>query len=387
MIGDAARILSAVRDPQNLRRAFRYALRDRLRDGYYDHFEWENAAQCEEAIITELAEELKNPGSYKPRPAYAYFPPKNELCYRRMIYIPFKDLVVRYAFVVMVLDLLEADLSPSCFANRRAHGEARQTNFLEGFASASWPNFCRWQKECAKQSQFTTLLRTDISAFYDSVSHEYLITTIASQLAIPPDTAVMDLFRTLLRIPVISYSHLTGKPDGPEIMHQGLAIGNNTEGVLANLYLKSIDEAMDSLQGIAFGRYVDDMRIFATTREAAKRAMLILQEHLLAKGLNLNGSKTKIAEGAPKIEDLRSKAYEAYDYRTEEEDPVEQEHLPVTDHPFDEFNRRFEPGQTLEKDEDAKDFCHFLGRVFSLTDRAAGSCGHAQGDPDAVAWQ
>ena len=43
MIGDAARILSAVRDPQNLRRAFRYALRDRLRDGYYDHFEWENA--------------------------------------------------------------------------------------------------------------------------------------------------------------------------------------------------------------------------------------------------------------------------------------------------------------------------------------------------------
>ena len=97
--------------------------------------------------------------------------------------------------------------------------------------------------------------------------------------------------------------------------------------------------------------------------------MLILQEHLLAKGLNLNGSKTKIAEGAPKIEGLRSKAYEAYDYLTEEEDLVAQEHLLVTDHPFDEFNRRFEPGQTLEKDEDAKDFCHFLGRVLPLTDR------------------
>jgi len=36
---------------------------------------------------------------------------------------------------------------------------------------------------------------------------------------------------------------------------------------------------------------------------------------------------------------------------------------------FDEFNRRFEPEQTLEKDEDAKDFCHFLGRVLPLTDR------------------
>ena len=30
---------------------------------------------------------------------------------------------------------------------------------------------------------------------------------------IPPDAEVMELFRTLLRIPVISYSHLNGKPD------------------------------------------------------------------------------------------------------------------------------------------------------------------------------
>ena len=150
---------------------------------------------------------------------------------------------------------------------------------------------------------------------------------------------------------------------------QGLAIGNNTEGVLANLYLKSIDEAMDSVLGIAFGRYVDDMRIFATDRKVAKHAMLILQEHLLAKGLNLNGSKTEIAEGARKIEVLRSKAYEAYDYLAEEEDAVEQEGLPVTDRPFDEFDRHFEPEQALGKEEDAKDFCHFLGQVLPLTHR------------------
>lgn len=370
MIGDAARILNTVRDPKSLRKAFRYALRDRLRkDYYYDHFELEKATQDEDSIIAELVEELKNPRDYAPRPAYAYFPPKNELCYRRMIYIPFKDLVVRYALVLTILDLLDSNLSSSCFAHRRAHGEARQTYFLEDFASESWPNFCNWQKKYARQSRFTTLLRTDISAFYDSVSHEYLITTIANQLAIRPDSEVMLLFRAILRIPVISYSHLTGEPGDPEIMKQGLAIGNNTEGVLANFYLKSIDEAMDSLQTIAFGRYVDDMRIFATDREAAKRAMLILQEHLLTKGLNLNGSKTKIAEGTSKVEDLRSKAYEAYDYLAGEEDSTEQENFPITDHPFDELDRHFEPGQTLEKEEDAKDFCHFLGRVLPLTDR------------------
>ena len=368
MIGDAARILNAVRDPKNLRRALRYALRDRLQDGYYDHFELEDAAANEDMIIVDLEEELKSPRSYQPKPAYAYFPPKNELCYRRMIYIPFKDLVVRYAFVVVVLELLDSDLSPRCFANRRARGEARETDFLESFAEVSWPNFCKWQKECASQAQFTTLLRTDISAFYDAVSHEYLVTAIATQLAISPDAEVMQLFRTILRLPVISHSHLTGKPRDPEIMHQGLAIGNNTEGALANLYLKSIDEDMHSMQSIAFGRYVDDMRIFATDREVAKRAMLVLQERLLTKGLNLNGSKTKIAEHA-KIEDLRSKAYESYDYLVEEDEPEQHQRLAVTDHPFDEFNRHFEVGQAFEKDEDAKDFCHFLGRVLPLTDR------------------
>jgi hypothetical protein len=217
--------------------------------------------------------------------------------------------------------------------------------------------------------QFTALLRTDISAFYDSVSHEDLATTIASELTIAPDTELMKFFRTLLRIPIISYSHLTGKSDGPKIMHQGLAIGNNTEGVLANLYLKSIDAAMDSQRNIRFGRYVDDMRIFATTREEAKRAMLILQEHLLKKGLNLNSSKTEIAEGTPRIEELRSKAYEAYEYFAEEEEPVESAHLPVSDQPFEDFSRSFELNESLKKDKDAKDFCHFLGRVLPLTDR------------------
>ena len=39
MIGDAAKILNAVRDFANLRMAFWYALRDRRKDYYYDHFE------------------------------------------------------------------------------------------------------------------------------------------------------------------------------------------------------------------------------------------------------------------------------------------------------------------------------------------------------------
>lgn len=318
MLGDAKRLLKIVASEKNLRRAFRYALQDRPKcEWYYDPSEIE--AVNEDEIVTELLEELHDAISYRPRPAYAYFPPKNGLCYRRMIYLPFKELVVRCALVSVIADLLDPDLSDNCFANRRARGTEKERRFLQDFAEDSWPRFCQWQRECASETRYKILLRTDISAFYDSISHKYVQCAIAEQLAVSQDSDFMSLFHILLEVPVISYSHLTNEAGPPETIHQGLPIGSNTEGVLANLYLKHVDDAMLKMKDVQYGRYNDDIRIFAESRETGKEAMLVLQQHLLKKGLNLNASKTKIAEGNG-IEDLRSKAYESTEYGSEEDD-------------------------------------------------------------------
>jgi hypothetical protein len=162
------------------------------------------------------------------------------------------------------------------------------------------------------------LIKTDISAFYDSVSHQYLIKTLAEQLCIKPETAFFRLFNKLLCVDVISYCQKAKTVQSPKTLHQGLTIGNNLEGFLANLYLKNIDDAMQSAtidnamqsERIEFGRYNDDMRIFAENREIAQLHLLILQDHLLTKGLNLNSSKTKIAENKKQIEKLRTKVYD-----------------------------------------------------------------------------
>src|SRR6266550_3237169 len=90
------------------------------------------------------------------------------------IYVPFKDLVVRYAFATVVADLVDQDLPPRCFANRRDHGPESGL-FLQDFATVSWPRFCEWQRANSEQERFPTLLRTDISAFYDAISHKYLV--------------------------------------------------------------------------------------------------------------------------------------------------------------------------------------------------------------------
>jgi Reverse transcriptase (RNA-dependent DNA polymerase) len=370
-ISDAARLLKQVAKKVNLQRAFRYAHYDRQKEWFYDPFELEWAERNELTIIAELADELKDPLKYQLKPAFAYFTPKTELCYRRMIYIPFKDLVVRYALASVVADLVDQDLSPRCFANRREH-DVDSGLFLQDFATVSWPSFCKWQRDNSEEGRFATLLRTDISAFYDAISHKYLVDEIANSLSIRADAKLMKLFRRLLRIAVVSYSHVDGNQRDPEMMHQGLCIGNATEGFFANLYLRKADREMGEIQDVEFGRYNDDMRIFAKDRLTATRARLALQERLLTKGLNLNSSKTEFAEGQRAIEDLRSRAYEGEEYGGDDEDTLVARPL-VSDMPFDEFAEDFEVGQKLEKKgKDAKNFCHFLAKRIALSERQPG---------------
>lgn len=371
MLGDAAHLLKQVRRKVNLQRAFRHAHHDRQKEWFYDPFELEWAERNESTIIGELANELRDPLNYQLKSAYAYFTPKTELCYRRMIYIPFKDLVVRYAFAAVVADMLDTDLSPRCFANRREH-DADSELFLEDFATVAWPRFCNWQRDNSKNTHFPTLLRTDVSAFYDALSHKYLVDDISKSLSIKAGSMLMKLFLRLLRVDVVSYSHVDGNQREPETMHQGLCIGNATEGFFANLYLRNIDREMGEIQDIEFGRYNDDMRIFANDRLTATRALLALQERLLTKGLNLNSSKTEFAEGRFAIEELRSRAYEGAEYGTDDEDALVVRPV-VSDLPFDEFTEDFEVGQMLEKKgKDAKNFCHFLAKRIALSERQPG---------------
>jgi Reverse transcriptase (RNA-dependent DNA polymerase) len=370
LLGDATRLLKEVGKTTTLRQAFQYAIHDRQREWFYDPFELEWAERNEERIIKELTKELKDPLNYEFKPAYAYFPPKTDLCYRRMIYIPFKDLVVRYAFATVVGDLIDSDLSRNCFANRR-DDDPQAGRLLQDFASVSWPTFCEWQRINKGSNTYATLLRTDISAFYDSISHRYLIKEVASNLKVPRGSRLMKLFRLLLQVPVLSYCHLTRKQRGPETIFQGLSIGNSTEGLYANIYLNAIDRDMSKFEGIDFGRYNDDMRVFAIDRVTAKQAMLALQERLLTKGLNLNSSKTEFAEGEAAVERLRSRAYEADEY-SDDDGPTIISRPEVADQPFDEFERAFEIGQSIENAKDAKDFCHFLAKRTIFSERQPG---------------
>lgn len=370
---DHVRILNEIRNRDTLEQAFDCAFHDRTHtDYYFDYFEIDYVQSNRKQIIDELVEELEYPEQYTPRLAYAYYPPKTSLCYRRMVYLAFKDLVIRYAYCIILAKYLEDTMSPRSFANRRASGRRAKLALLEDFSTVSWPRFCEWQRESIKES--SVLVRTDISSFYDSISHRYLVNAVANELSLSRDSSVMKLFERLLSVTVVSYSQSDSDIRHDEL-NQGLPIGNSSEGYLANIYLNQSDEAMNEFaasKGLTFGRYNDDIRIFGKSREDVLTGIRVLQELLLVKGLNLNGSKTRIAEDSTEIEELRSKIYEFESSQGDEGEQDEEEVATDGDEPhtsilkahvddhFYEFKTTFEPGQTIDADSVAKDFCKFM---------------------------
>jgi len=77
---DHQRALNQLRSREVLSVALNYALFDRVNgDFLFDPLEIENARANSETLINELIEELRNPGQFEPRPAFAFFPPK---CHR-----------------------------------------------------------------------------------------------------------------------------------------------------------------------------------------------------------------------------------------------------------------------------------------------------------------
>lgn len=371
MLGDHAEILKTFVSQTNLTRAFEFALRDRSKmDFFYDPFEIDFVQKNKESVIQGLSEELAAIDEFQIRPAFAYFLPKNDLCFRRMIYLPFKDLVVKYAFVSVAADMLDGGLYRNSFADRRAKGEDAQQMLFEPFHNVAWPRFCGWQR--AQIGTFGVLLKSDISAYYDSISHEHLVDAFAQALGIPLNSKLMLWFATLIRPNVISYSSDRSRTAAVEQLRQGLCTGSTVEGHLSNLYLAESDATMQrycEIRNIAYGRYKDDIRIFANSKQEAKDALLLLQQCLLTKGLNLNAHKTEFAASKDDMERLISK--DDYYYGYEESEDGETQAPPLMraiDRPF-EHNDGASITLPLKNASDAKRFCKFLSKHFNLAGR------------------
>jgi len=212
--------------------------------------------------LSRLAERLAD-GTYKPSPARRI---RLENDPGRRIAVPtVEDRIVQRALLDVLGPFFEPELSHAAYAYRpgRSVGQAlRQAErYLEG--ALHWA------------------VRTDISAFFDSIDRELLLVRLRSAEI---DESLIVLIRKLLR---------AGTIDGLYWSESGVGVpqGSPLSPLLSNLYLSGLDAAMTDA-GYGYVRYGDDILLLARTSVEAADGLALLGDEVSALNLQLNQRKT-----------------------------------------------------------------------------------------------
>jgi hypothetical protein len=147
-----------------------------------------------------------------------------------------------------------------------------------------WLAFHRKVKDVALSGGFGAVVMTDVAAFFEQIPHQLLQRELM-RLGVSSGTTreLRSLLGALMR--------------GAD---RGIPQGNDPSSVIASMYLTPVDRTM-LRAGYAYFRYMDDIRIFASSERDARRILRILESAVRGLGLNLQPGKTRILVGVTEI--------------------------------------------------------------------------------------
>lgn len=144
----------------------------------------------------------------------------------------------------------------------------------------------------------------------------------------------------------------------------GLPVGGPASRLLAELSLNSIDKLLRG-ESIRFCRFVDDYRIFCSSKEEAYQRLIFLSEKLFNEGLTLQKNKTRILTAKEFLDEtqLLLKAEQVDEENLSEEDKL----LRLTIH-FDPYSdTRVDDYDNLKEQVSHVDIVGILGRELEKT--------------------
>lgn len=217
-----------------------------------------------------IAEKLKT-STYQPGAIRGVAIPKPQGG-ERILGIPnVQDRVIQQAVNQVLSPIFEAEFSDHSYGyrpQRSAHDAVRAASryVMEG---KTW------------------VVDIDISAFFDEVNHDLLMTKIGRKVR---DKRVLRLIGRYLRAPM--------ERDGQRIKrNQGTPQGGPLSPLLANIYLDELDKELER-RGLSFCRYADDVVIFVKSEKSGQRILASLTAWL-AKHLKLRVNPNKSGTGRP----------------------------------------------------------------------------------------
>ena len=115
------------------------------------------------------------------------------------------------------------------------------------------------------------VVKRDVADYFASINHEMLLKKVAS-LVDPKDY----LYRLLQQRVRFLYAE-DGQLQSAAI---GIPFGTSIACWFANVYLTELDREIESMPGVRYFRYADDILLLSSSRAAAEQASQILETHL-----------------------------------------------------------------------------------------------------------
>jgi hypothetical protein len=250
-------------------------------------------------------DELDN-DSYNPTKPFKYFEPKKCGTQRTKTVLNINDAIVYQ----VIADKIGTKLYKKLDLNRNSvFGSVLNENVQKGvnILDDGEPDFYFFEYYVNLYNRFVegisdTLvsgeiqykLETDITGFFDCIPHSVLLLKL---LDYGIDKDLLDLLSTCLNTWSGTRDRVTlgvGIPQGPPASF-----------LLANILLDELDEIILA-HDLKYFRFMDDIRIYAPTREELLDILVVIDRNLKGHSLSLNASKTeiKIVEGQSNEEDL-----------------------------------------------------------------------------------
>jgi hypothetical protein len=243
---------------------------------------------------------------YNPTKPFKYFEPKKCGTQRTKTVLNIKDAIVYQA----IADKIGTRLYEKLDRNRNfVFGSVLNENVHKGvdILDEDEPDFYFFEYYVNLYNRFVVgigdalasgevqyKLETDITGFFDCIPHSVLLLKL---LDYGIDKELLDLLSICLN----SWS---GTRDGITL-NVGIPQGPSASFLLANILLDELDEIVLE-HGLKYFRFMDDIRVYAPTREELLDILVVIDRNLKGKSLSLNASKTeiKIVEAESNEEDL-----------------------------------------------------------------------------------
>lgn len=239
----------------------RFSLKDKLDQSILDEFYQLKMSNEKFAFVASIVS-----GTYKWSVPEKVFLAKSGTTKKRVVYMysPLDRFLIGVLYRALSA-LYNAELAPNCFSYRTGVTTLSAIEYISSI----------------KKNENLYGLKLDISAYFNSVSREYLIKCLD---ALELDSGIRQTMDNLFLDDTVSYK-------GEEFQeYKSLIAGCALGSFFANYCLKDIDWYFYK-QNIVYARYSDDIIVMAKTQEEIQEYLEIIKTKLDEVGLSINPSK------------------------------------------------------------------------------------------------